>query len=81
MIYEQRCVSANCDGCEADFESQFEGFNLFLDNGTLTEKMMDADWHVTGDIPQKCYCPDCHEINDNDEFVLKGKALQKSTYL
>jgi len=77
MIYEQKCFSCKCDGCGESFcDNEREGFTLFSDDGQLTNAMEDYGWYLSHDETNKHYCPDCHTINDEDELVLKGKALE-----
>jgi hypothetical protein len=79
MIQETTCYKAYCDGCnERLCDEGREGFTLFGDMSQLEMAIDSEEWHRDYDSG-KCYCPDCHSINDNDELVLKGKAIATST--
>lgn len=74
MIYERKSWSADCDGCGESFCSENkEGFTIFSDEGQLGEDMDSEGWYRNDN---RCYCPNCHTINDEDELVLKGKAVK-----
>ncbi|MNL39076.1 hypothetical protein D3C87_1613310 [compost metagenome] len=72
MIHKIECATITCDGCNDDYEAAFTGFTIFLDESTAEDCAKDDDWHVTDD--GKHYCPKCHDINDNDQLILKGKT-------
>lgn len=78
MIKEVTCHTCICDGCGESFcDEDREGFTIFSDESQLTDAMDNADWYLTYDGTNKHYCRDCHEINDKDELVLKGKAAEQ----
>jgi hypothetical protein len=69
MIKRDDCFVGRCNVCNNMFES-VEGWCLFIDESTLAESMWDKDWHLDG---SDCYCPDCHEIDDEDNLIIKQK--------
>lgn len=77
MINKIECVTCDCDICGDIYENMHSGFSIFVGEAELFEDMdSDGSWHE-GDGTQgeegKHYCPECFEINDEDEFVLKIK--------
>ena len=61
--------SAECDICKVDFEHPFEGWTVFLNEDNMLDSMSNAGWHIDG---QKCYCPKCHEIDGEDNLIVKS---------
>ena len=70
MIQEEQApvYSAECDMCKTDFECPFEGWSIFMSKDHMTDSMSNRNWHIDGDT---CYCPKCHEIDDDDNLILK----------
>lgn len=64
--------SAECDICKDDFEHPFEGWALFLDQDYMLDSMGNYGWHLV-DGSDLCYCPKCHEIDENDNLIIKSK--------
>lgn len=59
-----------CDCCGDSFHdgNDFVCFCEDADGSLICSEVESSDWMVVGD---KHYCPDCYEINDNDEIVTK----------
>lgn len=60
--------SAECDVCKNDFEDPFEGWTVFLNEDHMIDRMGDMGWHID---EIKCYCPNCHTIDDEDNLIIK----------
>lgn len=66
MIIQIITYSAECDKCGEIY--------MHCDYDRQSEVVSDAQkhgWYFTDHTRGKCYCSDCHKINDNDELVLK----------
>jgi hypothetical protein len=67
MIIDVKMYTAECDVC--GHHCEFGDYSCYADKSSVREEASDSGWHFTSD--GKCYCEDCHTINDNDELVLK----------
>jgi hypothetical protein len=67
MIHPVEMYAAECDVCKNDFET-YEGWSALTCQDRLEDSLNDSGWHIDG---IKCYCPDCHTINDEDQVVFK----------
>lgn len=75
MIYEVKMFSATCDNCKTDWYDDHNGWCAMSDRNTMREMLHNCEWHIEdgGEIEnRKCYCPDCFEYDDDDNFVLKS---------
>ena len=71
MYHEEKCVSITCDNCGETYTNDHSGFSWFPNNSDAYEEAGDDGWHETED--EKHYCPDCHEIDDDDNLIIKPK--------
>jgi hypothetical protein len=69
MIKELKTYTCCCDRCgvSADDGTDYSGWS---DKDYAKDVALEADWE---EIDGGIYCPDCIELNDNDEFVVKPK--------
>lgn len=72
MIIKVDMYTAECDlcGCHAEFGD----YSCYADKSRVREEASESGWHFTDD--DKCYCEDCHSIDDNDSLVLKATDTQ-----
>jgi len=71
MINEIKCVNISCNKCEDIYEASGSGFSLFLDEGSAD--VSSDDWYegFDNDGITIHYCPDCYEIDENDNLIIK----------
>ena len=69
-VFEEKCCGVQCDHCKETYINEHSGFGFWTDKNTDKEEADDDGWIDDGD---KIYCPNCAEINDDDEVVLKVK--------
>ena len=71
MIEEENAIvySAECDICKVYFEDPFEGWTVFLSMDNMIYRMDTSGWHRE---ERRCYCPKCHEIDDEDNLIFKA---------
>jgi len=71
-------LGAVCDNCGERWEHWNEGWTLMPDELALWPELDDSGWiksdYVEGLEPGKLYCKDCHEFDDEDNFILKPKT-------
>lgn len=72
MIEKAECYAGSCDGCGKDYQESFTGFTIWVYKDDVSESMTDNGWHITDD--GKTYCDDCHEIDENDNVIIKQPA-------
>lgn len=69
-----------CDGCGDTFYTS-DDFACFIDDvdGSLIKGEAESSSWIS--IGNKHYCPDCHQIDDDDNIVTKdGKKYDGETY-
>lgn len=73
MIKEVTAFSLICDNCNRLFMSSFEEFTLWVTKSDAVEASINDDWIEHKD---KHYCPNCYELDDNDNIVIKEKEVK-----
>lgn len=68
MIIEVTMYTAKCDLCGHNCE--FGDYSCYHDESTVQEDATAQGWHFTDD--GKCYCNECHSIDDNNNLVMKS---------
>ncbi|MDR1459711.1 MAG: hypothetical protein LBI60_05810 [Bacteroidales bacterium] len=63
MITEEKCYIMTCDKCNAVCNEQG-----YADRNDVLEAANDYEWYVS---ESNQYCPDCYEMDDNDQLILK----------
>lgn len=69
-LFEEITYGIQCDVCGKLFTNEHSGFSLFVDKNQVKEEAQDYDWFIE---KEECYCPDCYEIDDNDNIKIKEK--------
>lgn len=64
---------ANCDVCNKQFEHWHEGWTVWFEESNMIEQMWDQKWYV--DDEKKCYCTECHTVDDEDVLHIKQKEV------
>ena len=72
MIKEVTTFSLICDNCNRLFMSSFEEFTLWVTESDAVEASIDDDWTKCNG---KHYCPNCYELDDDDNIVIKEKEV------
>ena len=70
MIKEVTTFSLICDNCNRLFMSSFEEFALWVTESDAVEASIDDDQTK---YKGKHYCPNCYELDDNDNIVIIEK--------
>lgn len=68
MIHEVIMYGATCDNCGESWYNDHHGWSAMNDESGLKEMISNDEWYTYGD---KHYCPSCHNIDDDDNLVLK----------
>lgn len=66
-IFEEKCFGIQCDNCGKIYED-YSGFSMFADKESGRDNATDDSWVIEMD---KCYCPDCYIIDDDDNITIK----------
>ena len=61
----------DCDVCGQSYRDDYTGFSIWLDDNSADEALEDTGWYID---EGKHYCKDCHEIDDNDNLIIKPKT-------
>lgn len=69
--FEEKSFGIQCDVCEKVYMDEHSGFTLWVDEASAREAAQDDYWLIEDG---KCYCPDCFEIDENDNATIKEKA-------
>lgn len=67
MIFEVAYFEGWCDNCGAQWDDDYFALK---DPDAVEFSMEEQEWHIDED---KHYCPDCWEVGDNDEIIIKSK--------
>lgn len=65
-IFEEKSYGAKCDVCGELFEDPVTGFSIYVDKDSTIDNAQDEGWYIKDN---KCYCPDCHEIDEDEELT------------
>lgn len=74
MYNKIECISITCDNCEETYQNDHSGFSIFVDEIQAHDDADNSGWYSDDG---KHYCPTCHEIDDNDDLIIKPKALNQ----
>lgn len=66
-IFEEKCFGVQCDNCKKMYED-YNGFTIFVDKDSAIENAQDDSWLIDSN---KCYCPDCYAIDEDDNVTVK----------
>ena len=69
MVKEVEMYVAVCDSCGA--ECEYGEWYCVGDRSIAIEWAMDAEWHT--DSGEACYCPNCFELDENGEIIIKPR--------
>lgn len=67
-IIEVTYYAASCDICKKSWVNEHHGWSAMSDKLGIKEMLMNDEWHLEDG---KTYCPNCHEIDDDDNLILK----------
>ena len=70
MIKEVECYYLLCDSCKKLFIEKFGTYSIYLDNVSPFEDAKEEGWIEHED---KHYCPNCYEIDINDNITIKER--------
>lgn len=70
MIESVTMYTAICDGCGKSNDTAIDGIVAWTDPDDARLDAINDEWLEDGD---KIYCPDCAEMDDNDQIILKTK--------
>ena len=65
MIEKIDCIIIKCNNC-GDVYEHVEGWTIFASKTDVNPE--EDDWYVEDDTH---YCPDCHEIDEDDNLIVK----------
>lgn len=77
MIESVLMCTVVCDNCKTTFENSHSGFTAFVDEEQAKESAENEGWHFK-EHTDLCFCPNCHEVNENDELVIKKAPDRRS---
>lgn len=69
-VFEEKAYGVQCDVCGKVYMNKHSGFTLFVDANSAKEDAQDYYWLIENG---KCYCPDCFEVGDDDDVIIKEK--------
>lgn len=69
-IFEEKAYGVQCDVCSKVYMNEYSGFSLWTDESSPREEAQDDHWLIEDG---KCYCPDCFEIDEEDNVTIKEK--------
>lgn len=76
MIYPVTYYAAKCDNCGKHWEDENEGYAAYNCESFLSDCLGEEGWHFGDGIEGEDYshyCPECWEVGDNDEVVIKNE--------
>lgn len=65
MIVSEVFYGVQCDRCSEMYEGN--EFSFWMEESTAEEEATESDWHRENG---KHYCPNCHEVNGEDEVII-----------
>lgn len=71
MILEETFFAVKCDNC-GKVNENYDGISFWASKECALELSVGEDWE---EIEGKHYCPDCFEVNDEDEIIIKTQEL------
>ena len=63
MISEEKCYVMTCDKCGVVCNEQG-----YADKNDVLEAANNCEWYIS---ENNHYCPDCYEMDDDDNLVIK----------
>lgn len=70
-VFEEKAYGIQCDVCEKVYMNEHSGFSLWSDESSVKEEAQEDHWLIENG---KCYCPDCFEIDEDDNVTIKEKV-------
>lgn len=70
MINELKMFGCTCDNCGKQWVD-YNGIMAFAEELTIRDNITDDEWYKTDE--GQTYCPDCFDIDDNDELTIINK--------
>jgi len=67
-IFKETAYGIQCDVCEKVYMNEYSGFTLWNDEDSVKEEAQDDYWLIED---SKCYCPECYEIDGDDNITIK----------
>lgn len=75
MLKEVPMYTVSCDCCGKLFEDSHSGIVAWNDPASVVFQSEEAGWLWENDEYLKGhYCPDCHEVDDNDNVKIGPKS-------
>jgi hypothetical protein len=70
MIIKEQFYGVKCDVCKKIAEGDDTDIAFFADKNDAKENAMNNEWYQgeEGD-----FCPNCHEIDDEDKLIIHSK--------
>lgn len=69
-VFEEKTYGIQCDVCGKTYMNEHTGFSLWVDENTAKEEAQDDYWLIE---KGKCYCPDCFDIDPDDNVTIKER--------
>lgn len=73
-IFEQKAYGVKCDVCDTVYMNEYSGFSLWADENSVKEEARDDSWLIEDG---KCYCPNCYDIDEDDNVVIKSSVKEE----
>lgn len=67
-VFEEKMYGLKCDRCDKIYENGATGLSMYTVGLFAEEDAEEDGWHITYD---KCYCPECYKVDDNDNVTIK----------
>ena len=74
MIKEVKSYALICDNCGKTYIENYHDYSVWLEPDTAIEEAEYEDWIEHED---KHYCPNCYELDDDDNIVIKNNKVKK----
>ena len=73
MYDKVECVTLSCDNCGEIYKDEDgSGFSIWVAESDAKDAAESDGWYMLDD-DEKHYCPNCHDIDDEDNLIIKSK--------
>lgn len=73
MIKEVKSYALICDNCGKTYTENYCDYSIWLEPDMAIEEAEYEGWIEHKD---KHYCPNCYELDDNDNIVIKEREVE-----
>ncbi len=74
-VFEEITYGVQCDICGKVYMNEYSRETLFVNAKLAKEEAQEDQWLIEDG---KCYCPDCFEIDEDDNVIIKEKNQHKT---